>query len=168
MIIHQLDEATKSLVENVIPRWTEVRARKSRFSKPDASTIKSLAIMLAGEPSLECWVKSRDLIKPRIEYFPIGLECRDPMASDTFEWITIARKGGTSEFERKIQWLFEKPSLRLLISEEECADGMEPEARQYLLRFYGSLEISDPKGRGKLHITASEMPDFIVTLSVSF
>ena len=59
----------------------------------DSRTIKSMAIMLAGEPSLECWVKSRDLIKPRIEYFPVGLECRDPMAPDTFEWITVARKG---------------------------------------------------------------------------
>jgi hypothetical protein len=52
MIINQLDEATKSLVENFVPRWTEVRARKSRFSKPDASTIKSLAIMLVGEPEI--------------------------------------------------------------------------------------------------------------------
>jgi len=166
MIINQLDEATKSLVENFVPRWTEVRARKSRFSKPDASTIKSLAIMLVGEPSLECWVRSRDLGKPRIEYFPIGLECRDPMDPDTFEWITIARKGGTSEFERKIQWLFERPSLHLLKSEEKCADGMEPEAQQYLLRFYGGLEISDPKGRGSLPITASDMTDFIVTMRV--
>jgi hypothetical protein len=92
MIIHRLDEATRSLVESVVPRWTEMRARKSRFfSKPDASTIKSLAIMLAGEPSMGCCVKSRDLIEPRIEYFTIGLECRDPLASDTFEWITLAK-----------------------------------------------------------------------------
>jgi hypothetical protein len=55
----------------------------------------------------------------------------------------------------------------LLISEEECADGMGPDAQQYLLRFYGGLEISDPKGRGSLRITASDMPDFIVTLSFS-
>lgn len=152
-------------MESVVPRWTEVRARKSRFSKPDASTIKSLAIMLAGEPSLECWVKSRNLIKPRIEYFPIGLESIDRTAPDSFEWITVARKRGTSEFEQKVQWLFENPSLRLLISEEECADGIGPEAEQFLLRFYGSLEISDPKGRGNLRIAASDMPDFIATLS---
>jgi hypothetical protein len=59
------------------------------------------------------------------------------------------------------------PSLRLLISEEECADGMGPESQQYLLRFYGGLEISDPKGRGSFRITASDMPDFILTLSFS-
>jgi len=43
---------------------------------------------------------------------------------------------------------------------------MEPEAQQYLLRFYGGLEISDPKGRGSLPITASDMTDFIVTMRV--
>ncbi|HWX13535.1 MAG TPA: hypothetical protein VNY06_01430, partial [Methylocella sp.] len=110
----------------------EVRVRKARFSKPDAKTIKSLQVMLAGEPSLECWANSKDLVKPRIDYFPIGLECRAPMATDKFEWVTIARKGGTSELERKVQWLFENPSMRLLVSEEECADGMGPDAQQYL------------------------------------
>ena len=50
---------------------------------------------------------------------------------------------------------------------EECADGLGPDAQQYLLRFYGGLEISDPKGRGKLRIIASDQPDFTVTLSVS-
>lgn len=62
-------------------------------------------------------------------------------APDPFEWTTIARKGGASAFEQKIQWLFEKPSLPWLVSEEKCADGMGPEAQQYLLRFYGGLEI---------------------------
>lgn len=167
-MIVQMDEATKSLVESFVPRLTEVRARKSRFSKPDASTIKSLTITLVGEPSLVCWVKSRDLIKPRIEYFPIGLESVDPMAADAFEWISVARKGGTSEFEQKIQWIFENPSLRLLTTEEKCADGIGPEAKQYLLRFYGGLELSDPKGRGSLRMTASNMPDFVVTMTFTF
>jgi hypothetical protein len=33
MIIHRLDEATRSLVESVVPRWTEMRARKSQPRK---------------------------------------------------------------------------------------------------------------------------------------
>jgi hypothetical protein len=167
-MVLEYDENLESLVESAVPRLTEVRVRKARFSKPDASTIKSLQVMLAGEPSLECWVNSKDLVKPRIEYFPIGLECRAPMATDEFEWITIVRKGGTSELEQKVQWLFGKPSMRLLVSEEECADGVGPEAQQYLLKFYGGLEISDPQGRGRLRITASDMPDFVVTLNFLF
>jgi hypothetical protein len=90
------------------------------------------------------------------------------MATDEFEWITIVRKGGTSELEQRVQWLFEKPSMRLLVSEEECADGVGPEAQQYLLKFYGGLEISDPQGRGRLRITASDMPHFVVTLNFLF
>jgi hypothetical protein len=42
---------------------------------------------------------------------------------------------------------------------------MGPDAQQYLLRFYGGLEISDPNGHGSLRITASDTPDFTVTLT---
>ncbi len=58
--------------------------------------------------------------------------------------------------------------MRLLVGEGEYADGMGSDAQQYLLRFYGGLEISDPQGRGGLRITASDQPNFAVTLSFSF
>jgi hypothetical protein len=58
--------------------------------------------------------------------------------------------------------------MRLLVSEEECADGMEPDAQQYLLRFYGGLEITDPQWRGSLRITASDQANFTITLSFSY
>lgn len=159
-MILDYDEALEKVVRSVTPQWTELRARKSDFAKLDDNTFKSMAFMLVGEPSLLCFTDSKDLITPRIEYFPICIRKADSNAYN-FEQITLARAGGPSEFEQKVQWLFDKPSMRLLDSEEELADGMGPKAQKYILRFYSGLELTDPKGRGSLQITASNMPDFV-------
>lgn len=113
-----------------VPKWTELRARKSDFAKLDENTFKSLSFMLVGEPSLLCFTDSKDLVTPRIEYFPICIQRLDSKTYN-FEQITLARAGGRSEFERRVQWLFDKPSMRLLEGEEEPADGAEPEAQRY-------------------------------------
>jgi hypothetical protein len=35
-------------------------------------------------------------------------------------------------------------------------------------RFYNGLEIGDPKGRRSLRLTASNMPDFVITAEFTF
>src|SRR5262249_5318715 len=90
--------------------------------KLDNNTFKSLSFMLVGEPSLLCFTDSKDLVTPRIEYFPICVERIDSKAYE-FAQITLARAGGQSDLEQRVQWLFNKPRLRLLDSEEELTGG---------------------------------------------
>ena len=167
-LILEYDEKLQTLVKNYLPKWTELRARTLQFSKRDENTYLSDSVMLVGNPSLECFVGSEVPAKLRVEYFPLCLEVSDTAMHHPSDWMVIAQKGGTSELERKVRWLFERPEMRLLASEEECADGIGPDAQQYLLKFYGGLEITDPQGRGSLRITASDQPDFIVTLRFTF
>jgi hypothetical protein len=167
-MILEFDKNLEQLVESFTPSWTELQVLTRDFSKIGDASFATGAVLLAGERSLLCSMTAKDLSAPRIEYYPVYLKEVSQGAHGSDGWITLARSGGTSELERKVQWLFEKPSMRLLVSEEECADGMGPDAQQYLLKFYGGLEISDPQGRGSLRITACDMPDYIVTLSFSF
>lgn len=165
-MILEYDGNLENLVRTLNPRWTEIRADKRDFLKIDDASFVTGAVLLVGERSLLCAMTAKTLSRPpRVEYYPVYLKEVEQGDYSSSEWITLALSGRLSESEQKVQWLFDKPSLRLLTSEEECADGMGPNAQQYLLRFYGGLEISDPKGRGSLRITASDMPDFIVTLT---
>ncbi|MGH6795391.1 MAG: hypothetical protein ACREDM_06425 [Methylocella sp.] len=159
-MILEYDESLENIVRTFTPKWTELRARRSDFAKLDENTFKSLSFMLVGEPSLLCFTRSKDLVRPRIEYFPLSLKKVDSDAY-SFEQVTLARSGGHSEFEQKVQWLFNYPSMRLLEHDEEFADRIGPEAQKYTLRFYGGLELTSPKGRSSLRITASDMPDLV-------
>ncbi len=51
---------------------------------------------------------------------------------------------------------------------EEFRDSVKPNAKHYSFSFYNGLLISDPKGRGSLRLTASEMPDFVITGEFTF
>jgi hypothetical protein len=82
------------------------------------------------------------------------------------EWITLVRKGGTGDLDRKLEWLFDTPSMSLT----EGAEDWPPKAdsKETSFCFYNDLEVKDPKGRGSLRITASDQPDFTVTPRFSF
>ena len=55
-MVLEYDENLESLVESAVPRLTEVRVRKARFSKPDASTIKRASSSKWNETSnAESW-----------------------------------------------------------------------------------------------------------------
>jgi hypothetical protein len=166
-MILEYDETLQNLVRELTPHWTEIWADKRDFSITGDASFVTGAVLLVGQPSLLCAMTAKTLSRPRVDYYPIYLKVVDQSAYSPDEWTTLARAGGMSDLEQKVQWLFDKPSLRLLTSEEECADGLEPDAQQYLLRFYGGLEIGDPQGRGSLRITANDLPSFTVTLSFS-
>jgi len=161
------DENLEIIVKIINPKWIELKARKSDFAQLNENTFKSMSFMLVGEPSLLCFADSKDLVTPRIEYFPICIQRVDTKTYN-FEQITLARAGGRSQFEEKVQWLFNKPSMRLLESEEEPADGTEPEAQKYSLRFYSGIEMTNPSGRGSLRIIASDMPDLVSYAKFTF
>lgn len=99
---------------------------------------------------------------PEVEYYPIYLKQVDPLSYSPEEWITIARKEGQSNFERQVQWLFNKPLLRLLTREEDIADSIGPDAQKDVLQFYGGLELMDPFSRKTLKIEADDLGDFVV------
>jgi len=166
-MIYEKDEGIEKIVQSFLPKWTELRARKSDFAKIDESTFKSLSFMLVGEPSLLCFADSKDLVTPRIEYFPICIQTAEARTYN-FEQITLARAGGNSKFEQKVQWLFDKPLLRLLESEEELLGGQGSDPQTYTLRFYGGLEIADADGQGSLRITASDLPDLVSYAKFTF
>src|SRR5271157_2468273 len=110
-MILEFDENLEKLVKDLTPRWTEIRLRKRDFTRADEHSFVTGAILLVGECSLLCSMTAKELTLLRIDYYPIYLKEVDQDTYASNEWLTIARKGGTSEFERKIQWLFEKPSL---------------------------------------------------------
>lgn len=41
------------------------------------------------------------------------------------------------------------------------------DSKEISFGFYNGLEVKDPKGRGSLRITASDQPDFTVTLALT-
>jgi hypothetical protein len=98
-MIHDYDESLEKIVQSFIPKWTELRARKSDFAKLDENTFKSLSFVLVGEPSLLCFADSKDLVTPRIEYFPICIQRADANTYD-FEQTILARAGGNLNSSR--------------------------------------------------------------------
>jgi hypothetical protein len=84
------------------------------------------------------------------------------------EDVTLARSAGQSDFDRKMQWLFETPSLTLTEGDDEFWDGISSDAKHYEFAFYNGLLISDPKGRGSLRLTVSNTPDFVIIAELTF
>jgi hypothetical protein len=162
MMIAVFDEGLQRIVTSLNQSWTEIRARKRGFDRRDEMSFVTDAIMLAGVKSLLCCVDVKDLPDPEVEYYPIYLKLVDPLGYAPEEWLTLARKGGQSNFERQVQWLFNKPSLRLLKRDEDIADSIRPDARKDVLQFYGGLELMDPFSRKTLKIEADDLGDFVV------
>ncbi|MGH6796664.1 MAG: hypothetical protein ACREDD_10625 [Methylocella sp.] len=168
-MILDYDKDLENLVRSYIPHWTEFRVRKSRFVQRDENSLASLSIMFVGKTSLLCGMDAKDVPGTIWEYHPIYLKEVDEKAYDPGEWITLLRDGGATEIEKKAQWLFEKPSLRLLVSGEELAEGMEPDARKHLLKFYGGIELSDPTRTKHLQVCACGDPiEFVVNARFIF
>ncbi|HMF06902.1 MAG TPA: hypothetical protein VKE72_07810 [Methylocella sp.] len=168
-MILEHDLVTKKLLDHLVPRWTELRVRKRHFSRVAIDLLKVSSILFVGKPSLLCCTDSKDFRGNLWEYFPISLEEVDEKKYAPEEWLTIARKGGTTDLDRKLQWLFEMPSLSLTEGVESFTDWPpKPDSKETSFCFYNGLEVKDPQGRGGVRITASDQPDFIVTLRFTF
>jgi hypothetical protein len=74
---------------------------------------EALAKGLCRIPELYYCMWTKDFGEDICEYFPIYLKEVDESKFAPDEWITLARKGGTSDLDRKLQWLFDTPSLSL-------------------------------------------------------
>ena len=102
-----------------------------------------------------------------IEYFHIRCDIVDERLFASKD-VALATKDGSSELDHKLQWLFETPTLALTEGVEEFWDSDKPDAKHCEFSFYNGLLISDPKGRGSLRLTASNMADFILTGEFAF
>jgi hypothetical protein len=168
-VIIDYDKALETLVQTISPNWTELRLQQSRFSKLDEQSFASLSVMLVGTGSLLCSMDAKTVPGTIWEYYPIHLEKVDERAYDPSEWVTLLRANGESELEKKTHWLFEKPSLRLLVSEEELAEGAEPNARKHLLKFYSGVEFTDPTHTKLLQVCSCADPlEFVVNARFVF
>jgi hypothetical protein len=167
-MILEYDPATKALVDRLQPQWTEIRAATRRFSNDKDASFMTEAVLFIGSRNLLCCMTAKDFGDDMWEYFPIYLKEVDEKNYAPDEWVTLARAGGASDFDRKLQWLFENPSIAVTEGVEAFRDGMSEDAKEYTFRFYNGLEISNPQGRGRLRITASTEPNFIVTLNFTF
>lgn len=167
-MINGCDEKLKAFIDKLSPSWREIWIENRDLSKPDENTFTSGAILFVGAPSLLCTMTAKTFSeRGHWEYFPVYLKIVDENSYPADEWITLARAVGTSDFDLRVRWLFETPLLTLTEGIEEFRDGPGPDAKQYLFRFYNGLEISDPTGCGKLRLTASDMPDFVITAELS-
>lgn len=128
----------------------------------------SSSVLFDGDCPLLCDVDSVDFPVGPWEYFPIRCDFMSQETLGNFEYVTIARKDGSSDLDRKLQWLFETPSLTLTEGVEEFGQGVGANRKSYTFSFYNGLLISDPQGRGSLRLTASDMPDFVVTGEFTF
>ncbi|MGH6796663.1 MAG: hypothetical protein ACREDH_16040 [Methylocella sp.] len=168
-MILEYDENLEQLVKNFTLDWTEIRLRKRDYSNVDENSFVTGAVLLAGGRSLLCCMTTKDFGDDLWDYYPIYLKEVDESNYASDEWVTLACANGTSDLDRKLQWLFEMPSLSLTEGVESFTDWPPKEdSKETSFCFYNGLEVKDPKGRGSLRITASENPDFIVTLNFSF
>lgn len=168
-MVPEYDRTTKDLVDQLKPRWSEIRAAARRFSKNEVTHFVTEAVLLVGHPTLLCCMTTKEFRSGLWEYYPIYLKEVDENKYAPEEWMTLARKGGTTDLDRKLQWLFEMPSLSLTEGVESFTDWPpKPDSKETSFCFYNGLEVKDPQGRGGVRITASDQPDFIVTLRFTF
>lgn len=167
-MIADFDEGLQRLVTSLNPRWIEIRAAKLGYEQHDEATFATDAILLVGDVSLLCGVDVKDLPDPEVEYYPIYLKQVDLPDFAASEWVTLARKGGPSALERRVQWIFNKPSPRLLKHKEDIADAIGEHARKDMLEYFGGLELSDPSSTKTLTIEADDLGDFVVHVKFTF
>lgn len=168
-MINECDLETKRLIDGLTPKWRELRVERQGYAMAGETRFQTQTALFVGDgASLLCAMTAWDFRDLRWEYFPIVFRIVDADQYDPQEWITLASKGGASELDRRLQWLFETPALALTEGVEESWDSIKPDARHYVFSFYNGLLVSDPKGRGSLRLTAPDMPDFIVTGEFTF
>lgn len=167
-MIDERDPETHNLIATLQPKWTRMRLRKSHSLDIGESSFSCSSILFDDDPSLLCSVGSQDFPDTLCEYFPFRCGFMPDEILRNFEYVTLANKGGSGEFDRKLQWLFETPTLSLTEGVEEFSDSARPDAKHYKFSFYNGVLISDPNGRGSLRLTASDMPNFILTGELTF
>jgi hypothetical protein len=166
-MIPQFDQATKDLIEGLTPRWTALRVEKRQFSGLDAHGFKCASILFVGQPSLLCGIDPKDFPGSKWEYFPIRCDIVDESIYGPDD-VALARLGGESDLDRKLQWLFEMPSIALTEEVETFGRGEGAQRETFTFAFYNGLLITDPKGRGSLRLTANPIPGFILTAELTF
>jgi hypothetical protein len=168
-MIDERDATTKELIDHLSPRWRELRVRKRHFVELESGSIKVASAIFVGESfSLLCAVDPKDVSGHSWEYFPIAFRVVQAESYAPDEWITLAKAGGVSVLDRKLQWLFETPLLTLTELVEEFGRGEGVARESWTYKFYNGLEISDFKGHGALRLTACDLPDSILTIEFNF
>lgn len=166
-MLPQFDEKTKNLIGGLRPLWTALRMEKRRFSGLTGDSFTCASALFVGRPSLLCGIDSTDFPGISWEYFHIRCDIVDESIYDADD-ITLASKGGASDLDHKLQWLFEAPTLTLTEGTDEFWDSDRPDAKHYEFAYYNGLLISDPKGRGALRLTVANEPYFTMAGEFSF
>lgn len=166
-MIALFDQATKDLIDGLTLRWTALRVERDNFSGLDAHGFKCETVLFVGQPSLLCGIGPKDFPGISWEYFPIRCDIVDESIYGPDD-ITLARMGGESDLDRRLQWLFETPSITLTEEVETFGRGEGVQRETVTFAFYNGLLISDPKGRGSLRLTANAKPGFILTAELTF
>ncbi len=145
-----------------------MRVKYDVFRKPDASPFIVTDVFFVGEPGLVCCADAKSCADVGgYDYFPIGLVSPIAFPHASEEYVPLARSGGTSDLDRRLQWLFDRPSLHLLEAQEEYFDGIEPAANSQILHYYGGLELKDSSGRKALQITILDEISFLLELRIT-
>ncbi len=166
----EYDSTFETLVKSLRPRWTEIRVKKASSWRPEAILPFIVSeVLLIGEQSLFCCVDSKTalLTSGEMDYFPIFLEIRYPNDFSMEDYPRLARAGGTTDLDKRLQWLFDHPSLRLIEDDEGMADGMGPDANWDYVHYYGGLELTDPASKKKLQIIGTHEVDFTLELKIT-
>lgn len=98
----EYDEKLKNLVKTFTPQWTEIRVDTRDFSKVNENSFVTGAVLLIGQSSLLCCMTAKDSDDDLWEYYPIYLKVVDENKYAPDEWVTLARKSGTAELNRKL------------------------------------------------------------------
>jgi hypothetical protein len=161
------DKDLKNIALTMKPQWNELRLRQRHFEQHDEWTFSAEDFVLVGQPTVMFCITTRTLGSPwSFDYFPLAIMDVDPASHGSPEWFVFARAGGTSDCDRKLQFLFERPFLRLLEYQEDFADGMGPDAKHESLCFYAGIEFSDPCGQHALRAVASQLADFMFKVDI--
>ena len=111
-MIDDRDPETRNLIAVLQPGWTRVRLRRSHGLSIKERVFSCSSIVFDDGRSLLCSVGSHDFRDLGWDYFPFRCDLVSDSTLHKFEYVTLASKGGSSELDRKLQWLFETPTSR--------------------------------------------------------
>lgn len=161
------DQDMENLVKTLVPHWTEMRVKYDIFKKPDASPLIVTDVFFVGEPGLVCCADAKSCEDVGgYDYFPIGLVSPIALPRAADDYVTLVQAGGRSDLDRRLQWLFDHPSLRLIETEQEYYDDMSPDAHCQILHYYGGLELRDQSGKKALRILVMDESSFALELQI--
>lgn len=160
-MISVFDAETHQLATTVESIWAEIRVRKDGWIQR-RDGFDTFSIILDGHDPLLICAGVEELQSLRNDYCPIFLKRVNRADFETDDWFTLASKGGTSEFEQSIQWLFEPLSLRLLAKQEWVEKTEEGVTRRFDYEFYGGVELSNPLAGKSLRIEADDLGVYVV------